>query len=366
MLMFISVFVFSCERDYFSVKEVSNSDQNKSSKVSVKFDKELLVTNLENKNMDKDIDIIKGIIYFKNQSAFDKYDNNISALKNEIKLLKSPQFEKKELQIKEIREAIENSKSIEETKNIIEKYSNFLEFSDSTIYFKNRNGFDYLFSDYNSNYFFVGNMIHLFEKEYNYVIIDGDLEKVKKIKDKNINIENVFSFKVPKVNNNKAKINAYTTDVDDFIAYRRQSNPYDSGKRGTVGIYINSYREPFGTNAQGIQVFKCRWYTFEQGYAERRTFGVWFTVNSNLVLNSNGYFGVTSPSIGNVAYGSYSNVISGYDNELNYSSNYIYPQNSNGGALFLTQNQINSLSYYVFNTSGYFQTGQVPNINIIW
>jgi hypothetical protein len=367
----LPVFVFSCEKDYSSLDEDLNSNSNfnqsKNSKINVRFDKELLKTNLENLRMKEDIDIIDGIIYFKNQQVFDKYSNNISSLKNEIKELKSPQFEKKEKQFKEIQGALENSKSFEQIKNNIDKYSDFLVISDSTIYFKKRKSFDYLFSDYNSNYFFIGNMIHLFEDDEIFLIIDGDLEKVKKIKSKNINVENVFSFKTPKRINSKAKTNLSTIPISDFLAFRRQSNPYDSGKRGTVGILIEGpVTTPNGTNGQGIPVFRCSWNAVEQGYAERRTAGFWFTVNSNLILNSNGYFGVTS-STGNVAYGNYSNgPASGYDNELNYVTNQIYSQNSNGGVLSLTQTEINNLSYYVFNSSGYFQTGQVPNINIIW
>ncbi len=367
-----SVFVFSCAKENLgTLEDISNNSsfsQNRNSKINVSFDKELLKTNLENLHMNKDLDVIDGIVYFKNYEAFDKYNNNINSLKSAIRELKSPQFVKKEKQIKEILESLENFKSLDQMNKTIDKYSDFLEIADSTIYLKKRKSFDYLFSDYNSNYFFIGNMIHLFEDNHDFLIIDGDIEKVKKIKNKNSNIENVFSFNTPKSVNSKAKVNLNTTPISDFFASRRQTNPFDSGKRGTVGILIEGpVKNPMGLNAQGIPIFSCSWKAFEQGYAERRTFGVWFTVPSNITLNSNGYFGVTSPTFGNVANTTYSNgPASTYYHELHYYTNQIYSVNGNGGVLALTQDQINSLSHYVFNSSGYFRTGQVPNTNIIW
>lgn len=341
---------------------------NNGAKVSVDFDKDLLQKNVEDKSMKNDIEIIDGITHFKNNKVFlDFFENDAKKLRLFQNTFKN-QFAVKNEIVSNIENDLNSAQNANDIDRIVAKYPEYLKIQDSTVVFIGKSIFYPLLTHPSKNYFYVGKMIHLIEENSSYIIVDGDLNKISKIKNKEKNQKNVFEFENKVKMSKKGKPNASAINASDFNLYGRAYNYSNNNKRGCVGLRLERIQTATGqNNSNGQPTFYVKFSSINNGYAERK-FIFWGIVQSYKTLVPNFKFTsylngvlvasnadmpkpvatIISPSYESAAqYTHFSNLKTGI---LNY--------------LPVTQIEINSTVNSFVNTGGFFTTEQVPGVNI--
>lgn len=365
LLSLAMITIYSCTApDVYEQAEI-NLNSTRNFKIS-KEKLNIMNENLENLGQSEKIVVNDGIFHFKNPSAFLEFFKDFSVNKNALETKFKDAFVTKNDRKMQIIQNLESVRVQADLDAILKKNEDYIYIQDSTITFKNKHFYDFLFTDPSKNYIYIGNIIYLFEADATYLIFDGDKESITKCKRKELNVKNVIIDKKDK-NTVKNARPFVTIPISNFEISGRKINPSDAGKRGTAGVDFNRVFTLFSTNT-GQPLFTVQWGMHTQGYPERRTLGIWFNVNSNISLSTNfiskGYLnGIQIASNQYMAKPKPLN--SGYDTEVN-DFEYMNSETPQGGVLTITEAQKAQVTQTLTSNGGYFTTGQVPNQNIFY
>jgi hypothetical protein len=362
----VTITVFSCQEAEFVKSTKSDILANASSRSTSKVTQDLINRNLNNIEQKEELEVKNGIFRFKNPSAFLDFFKEIDKNKKEFDSRFKKEFLVNENRINNIRKEFETAKTESEISNILLKNQDYIYLKDSTVNIINSTPYDFLFTEPAKNYFFIGKMIYLMEKDATYLIIDGDEEKIAKCKKKIGIIENVIVNSKEQSKNKKAKPQ-YTIPISEFIISGRVLN--GNIRRGTAGVKISGPEYvAFGTNANGQPVFSVKYLMQTQGYPERRTLGIWFNVNSllSLSVNYNSRILFNGTQVGSNQSMAKPKLVGPFTNsEINHYE-FMYGVTPTGGVFLVTQAQQSQISATVTSNGGFFNTGQVPGVNILY
>ncbi|WP_255069492.1 hypothetical protein [Lacihabitans sp. LS3-19] len=336
-------------------KQNDNNSILSSSRINSSKKNEIIKENLIDKNQKEDIEIEDGIFHFKSHDVFLKFSNdslNKKIIKKNFGLHFTQKNNSREILIK----SLDNCKNLDEVLSIVDKNPKLLRIENNEIIFNSLNNpFDYLFTDDSKNYFYIGKMIYLIEPNNQYIILDGNLEKIKKIRDGLKNLELVVYNYNTNGNKNlkKGRISSYTLGN---TGYNNSGN-----RRGTVSVYGN--RLVYATNSQngnGQNLFGVQYDCITAAGVDRKIFGLWVGMQSNntIIVNYTASLYFNGSYIGETI-NPYTSV-SEYGYEL-YDSKTLYPPWN----VFFTENEIPN-TYVEFQTgNGYYYTPQLDG-HLVW
>jgi hypothetical protein len=365
-LLCSSLFVFSCENSKIIESQTIDEVSKKNLRIFANTDAKMMNDNLENKEQKEKIENKNGIFHFKNVDGFIDFLKNYNLEKKDFDFKFKETFIDKNNKLDQIGKKIAAAKDDDDLLNIVKQHSDYLYIADSTVKYKNRNSYDFLFSAPAKNYIYIGKMIYLFENDATYIITDGDIGKITKCKQKLQDIENVL---VDKKTNNITK-NGRPNHLVDYSDFDIKGRVYNGDRRrGIAGVKQFPGAFLVSTNT-GQPLYGLVTELYTEGYQERRFLLLWSEVESysslsvnyiakatlnGVIVNSNATMPKPKPLIG-PAFRNYTN-----DREFIYGSNPL-----SGGSNIFTLTQKNQLVHTVTSSGGYYTTEQVPGTNITY
>lgn len=175
VIILLGLSVCSCQKGEDLILDDSTSKTQKG------FDAKLVSkyqSNYTDENIKSDYTVIDGTIHFKNQESFKKVMNNLDEFKKDIKEYKN--FISSEEYLRNLMTSLAKSKTVSQRNEIFQQNLDYLVDIDGIIAPK-KNCFVTPFTDKNGSYF-IGKVIILLNADSQFIIYDGDKNKISSIK----------------------------------------------------------------------------------------------------------------------------------------------------------------------------------------
>lgn len=303
----------------------------------------LIKKNVDNANQKTDIEIVKGIVHFKNFKVYDEFMTNFKLSKTKF-LEAFKTFESKEVKYNQLLKKVNVVESEMQLRDLLKEYTSEIEIIDDRVIAKGgATPFDFLLSSVEKPLFYVGNIIYMYNSSGQYIIVDGDLGSVEKIGRGEQSLKNVIANNYGKLSTKNIRTtNASCTDMYGF--WKRP----DKDRRGTSTCKIYPNWAPTGGTISGEPEFKVRWQIDAEGYVEKKYWFIWmgYPSNNELVISykANAIFNGSIIGSFEPYYSEFASGYRIYNTELLYTG-------ING--LFIPQSQLPLLSSSLEERSGH-------------
>lgn len=338
-LIFLSaLWVTSCKNS--SDKILDNKVEINSTRKSI--DESLLV----DETIEGDYQIIQDIVHFKNPDTYHKYKVNLQKSADEFEKL-NPNFESLHKKMRNAIKEVEMSSSAEELEKVKEKQADFLFIKEDVIYpkmtdiatkFMNKDGA-----------YFIGKILYVFTRDYQYIIFDGDMNKISDIKkdifDVNLVSKSTYRKSFQNAQNARIKVNG--------CKWLGGAQNNSSNNRRVEANCWASLNDVYVGNdpVTGEQIRRVYFDVTTEGIPLKKSFGNWITYSTynNLYVNYLARFSVN----GTLELTSNPN--------FQKTSNYDYISDNNAiGSELVPISLMNTITYGVeFESNGSYSSGGV-------
>lgn len=237
----------------------------------------IIKNNINNASQEEDYMIVDNVVRFKNYEKFDHFTTNLEASKK-VFAKSFANFQSKESKFNNFIEEADKAKDENSFRIILDIFSDDIEIVDDRVLINDETPFDFIISSVQKPYFYVGNIIYMYYQGNQYIIADGNLNTVEKIKKGEKTLKNVIksSYQVNSIKNARS-----TSATCGFMSGFFQISHNNGNRRGNSSCEVGYQVTATGGTINGEPEMKVLWRVYTRGQVEKKLWFLWIGFNSN-------------------------------------------------------------------------------------